>query len=731
MLSHKSNDRSSKRKLDSVQHDAINGGSDVQQVNRSADLTQRRLQSLSDGNATGENVNSLQRKADDHSSKLSSIVVQPKMKVGAANDPLEHEADSVASEVVKTIHSKDSTNAGPGVLRKMNTTPIHRKSEKEEESNRIGKDGGEVSNNIESSIKSAKGGGSSLDGNLQRDMGNAMGADFSSVKVHNDSESDQLNQAVGARAFTTGNDIFFKRGEYQPGSTDGQELIAHELTHVVQQGGESIKAKHIQREDDDESKDFSLKEDSDVEFGEDAKVETKGISGNLGKNAEGKDRTVADETEMKKTTEASAGQVVTTEVGSSSQGLTEYGAAVQNIVEMDGASIKEATRLLARAGAFGEAKAKKTLETSGGTEASAEGSASGFVGAELEAVSGTVIDAIDGVTHFAKVAAKVGVGADLAGQAKLAKEIGGVELEAEVKAKLSAFAGAMAEAGGKINYNAAGMAAEGQAYAFAGAKAEGEVSVGLKAGELGIEGGAEFEAMAGAEAEAQGKIELGFDGIEATGKAGCFAGTRVKAEAAAQLSYQGRVFLKLSGGAEASAGVGGEVEGTFSLKKGKLVIGGRLAATLGIGGGFNAQVEIDFGVIADMVGNKIRSILNRPEKLSEEPMEDDAREDFNEDPKDIIQKMEEAALPALKAYGLKKEEQFKKGGWFGSKNLVKKERIQEILDEKIRRPFADKMKYSFTDGALEAICEKAFGKQYNLLKIKSGVITQFDPKTSL
>jgi hypothetical protein len=61
------------------------------------------------------------------------------------------------------------------------------------------------------------------------------GVDFSQVKVHNDAVSDQLNQSIQARAFTTGQDVFFRGGEYDPGSRGGQELIAHELTHVVQQ----------------------------------------------------------------------------------------------------------------------------------------------------------------------------------------------------------------------------------------------------------------------------------------------------------------------------------------------------------------------------------------------------------------------------------------------------------------------------------------------------------------
>jgi hypothetical protein len=76
-------------------------------------------------------------------------------------------------------------------------------------------------------------------------MGQAMGADFSGVKVHTDSQSDQLNQSIQARAFTTGQDVFFRQGAYDPGSRGGQELIAHELTHVVQQSDTAIMRKEV------------------------------------------------------------------------------------------------------------------------------------------------------------------------------------------------------------------------------------------------------------------------------------------------------------------------------------------------------------------------------------------------------------------------------------------------------------------------------------------------------
>lgn len=89
-------------------------------------------------------------------------------------------------------------------------------------------------------INSARGGGQTLDTTIQQKMGEAMGSDFSGVRVHTGSESHQLNEQLGAKAFTTGKDVFFRDGEYNPNSGRGQELIAHELTHVVQQGSGAV-----------------------------------------------------------------------------------------------------------------------------------------------------------------------------------------------------------------------------------------------------------------------------------------------------------------------------------------------------------------------------------------------------------------------------------------------------------------------------------------------------------
>ena len=95
----------------------------------------------------------------------------------------------------------------------------------------------EVQEETADSINAKRGGGQSLDPSIARKAGKTMGQDFSGVNVHTDSQADDLSRQLGAKAFTTGNDIFFQSGAYDPDSSDGQRLIAHELTHVSQQSG--------------------------------------------------------------------------------------------------------------------------------------------------------------------------------------------------------------------------------------------------------------------------------------------------------------------------------------------------------------------------------------------------------------------------------------------------------------------------------------------------------------
>ena len=92
-----------------------------------------------------------------------------------------------------------------------------------------------VNETVARAIHAKRGTGRPLDAGAQSELGESMGHDFSDVNVHTDSEANQLNRAVHAEAFTTGKDIFFREGNYDPASNSGKKLLAHELTHVVQQ----------------------------------------------------------------------------------------------------------------------------------------------------------------------------------------------------------------------------------------------------------------------------------------------------------------------------------------------------------------------------------------------------------------------------------------------------------------------------------------------------------------
>ena len=90
---------------------------------------------------------------------------------------------------------------------------------------------------VEATIAQTRGGGSSLDEGARERFGPALGDSLGDVRVHTDETANALAASVSARAFTTGNDLYFAKGEYSPGSGSGDRLLAHELSHVVQQRG--------------------------------------------------------------------------------------------------------------------------------------------------------------------------------------------------------------------------------------------------------------------------------------------------------------------------------------------------------------------------------------------------------------------------------------------------------------------------------------------------------------
>jgi hypothetical protein len=275
----------------------------VQPVREGINFSENILEKLIATPQTISNIG-IQRKPRKHFAavKETKITIQPKLNIGEPDDKYEKEADKTAEAVVDKINtpSKQSAESLKNVTPKnssLTTAPVsstvkssisvknqpvqrqevieEEQTEEDQESlkkfvispepppiRRNGIDrnllrkkpliqrrenvgGGEASSDLEASIQSARGRGQALDNNLQAKMGQAMGADFSSVKVHTDSQSDQLNKSIQAKAFTTGQDVFFRQGSYDPSSRSGQELIAHELTHVVQQNSSAVQRKKI------------------------------------------------------------------------------------------------------------------------------------------------------------------------------------------------------------------------------------------------------------------------------------------------------------------------------------------------------------------------------------------------------------------------------------------------------------------------------------------------------
>jgi hypothetical protein len=166
--------------------------------------------------------------------RRTSQLIQAKLTVGAAHDPLEQEADRVAEQVVN--RSSIQRNPEEDELQAMR---IQRAPEDEDElmtkrSDMLGSF--DAGGDFESKL-SASPSGAPLDGKTRSQMESGIGADFSGVRVHTGAHASSLNRSISARAFTRGSDVFFDKGQYNPGSIAGKRLIAHELTHVVQQGG--------------------------------------------------------------------------------------------------------------------------------------------------------------------------------------------------------------------------------------------------------------------------------------------------------------------------------------------------------------------------------------------------------------------------------------------------------------------------------------------------------------
>jgi hypothetical protein len=148
-------------------------------------------------------------------------LIQTKLMVGAAGDRYEREADRVAEEVAR---GRSRRTAGQNAS--SDGLVVQRSARAK---------GGAVDPEVQQGIQQARAGGRTISEHVRAPIERALGADLRGVRLHTDDTADWLNRALGARGFTTGKDVFLRRGEYRPDSYSTRRLLAHELTHVVQQ----------------------------------------------------------------------------------------------------------------------------------------------------------------------------------------------------------------------------------------------------------------------------------------------------------------------------------------------------------------------------------------------------------------------------------------------------------------------------------------------------------------
>ncbi|TKK69875.1 DUF4157 domain-containing protein [Ilyomonas limi] len=230
-----------------------------------------------------------QKENSANKSQITGIYIQPKLTVGAPDDPYEKEADVVADKVMRMperpfIQRKCATCEKEEKIQRqeaddeeeelIQTKPINNvlsvqrkceecKKEEEKPLQRKPLHSGmpaflqakstsaapEVSNDLETSIQASRASGGSMDVHTKSFMQNRFQTGFEDVRIHSDSSAAQMNKQLNAKAFTVGNNIYFNEGQYQPHTSEGKTLLAHELTHVIQQNKSLPLAQPVQRQE--------------------------------------------------------------------------------------------------------------------------------------------------------------------------------------------------------------------------------------------------------------------------------------------------------------------------------------------------------------------------------------------------------------------------------------------------------------------------------------------------
>lgn len=206
---------------------------------KEADEVAEKVVSGSAMNATGSGDGNIRRTEEDEEKKVMTMKeegVTPKLRM--------------KEEVYRKVHKMHSEEKQPVMTMKDESAAWKKRDQERDEALQLkpetsvmmeadpgGGGGGTATPAFQQQLNSSKGQGNPLPEHIQQDFGSKMGTDLSDVRVHTDGSAHEMSAGINAKAFTHGNDIYFKQGNYNPTSEEGKKLLAHETHHTVQQGG--------------------------------------------------------------------------------------------------------------------------------------------------------------------------------------------------------------------------------------------------------------------------------------------------------------------------------------------------------------------------------------------------------------------------------------------------------------------------------------------------------------
>ena len=250
------------READAVADRVVSGS--ASKSNKQNETVSKQISPLAQRSVEEETQAKLQRQEEEEAAQAklqrqekeeaAQTKIQPQEEEEAAQAKIQRQEEEEAAQA--KIQRQEEEEAAQPKLQKMEEeeaqaklqrqeeeeaaqTKLQRQEEEEAQAKLQGKNaqGNTVGQKMQQTLSDKKGRGQKMEPNVRNEMEGSFGADFSHVNIHTDSQAREMNKEVGAQAFAYGNDIYFNQGKYDPHSTRGKHLLAHELTHTIQQKG--------------------------------------------------------------------------------------------------------------------------------------------------------------------------------------------------------------------------------------------------------------------------------------------------------------------------------------------------------------------------------------------------------------------------------------------------------------------------------------------------------------